>query len=880
MKKCLTILTAFLFSAIVFAEQPFFLKNWIIPEDAQWGQKYEIPQIEGITFEQGNEYSGFVYFEIEPYEKSHADLPTYLVKNKLAGWNMTYNQILNAFKASKEFDVYEEVAADYDYNNQEAGLTYSDVIVAVPKQDRSFELTFSFGDLKEKKSKKTAKPEFFCITYDDNSGIYNPELYWNNNNDKEKAILTLTANNASTWGFVISEFDCSVRKPDSSVSDFTGGDAKNLLSNLYGIKSKEELLREVNGSTDWSGREYEEVKALIQKYPDKKPYEIAEIEHKDVTTVAHIYCMKVIGDKLGPHGISFEHKIRSMFLLRLAVGAGIITHDEAVDIAWPIAEELLNWYSSYEDFGFQQILSSTYSGSTSTYSLLSMAGAIDSYYSPLRLLPFDEIIFYGKKSNDEPELSIKDLAYIPQDEEELYWHKLAGISYLYGKLEDIPLIEEAIERYGELEILTALMGEIHPEKYDEKTPAEEFFEENYRTYWNQLPEIEQYAIAFSSNLFELNNMFHLDFSNRISYQYTKNNSKKLLSDSWGITDHKSLVDMFNSLEEYGHSGAYQKLWNLLKKYLDKNPFEIAVLEHLDVLDITRLMYVRDTCEHIGIHGIEAWDEGREITILRWGIACGYISKKEALELMTPVIQRIIKNYTDWNDFIYHYCTGRAFYYLYDYSYSKMKNESINKDLMARAYVPLDEIKFTGENADKDQSFFLADYIEGEDFLKWKEVQLLAEEDDNFEQFDKFIEIEKKYTAYPELFFWRHVLYLRSQSNNDMIDYIEKNLDYLNTYDYNSEEFYYIVYYYILALNYTYQHAKVLNVFASLPSDFSITTYYYYQYAFANYGMLSFCNTQLEYDTYKQRARDAFLFLRDKYNFELDVIIDYWLKSIE
>ena len=218
MKKCLTILTLLTFSALLFAEQPFFLQNWIIPQDAQWGKKYEIPQIEGITFEQGNEYSGFIYFDIEPYEKSHADLPTYFVENKLADWNMTYNQILNAFKASKGFDVYEEVLPSYNYYNQEAGITYSDVIVALAKEDRSFKLTFSFGDLRDEKLKNTAKPKLFSITYTDISGIYNPELYWDKNNDKEKAILALTAHTASAWGFVISEFDCTIRKPSDSAT--------------------------------------------------------------------------------------------------------------------------------------------------------------------------------------------------------------------------------------------------------------------------------------------------------------------------------------------------------------------------------------------------------------------------------------------------------------------------------------------------------------------------------------------------------------------------------------------------------------------------------------------------------------------------------------
>ena len=797
MKKLVSFFTVFLFSTLVFALQPFFLQNWIIPEDAQWGQMYEVPPIEGITFDQGNEYAGFVYFMVESYNQSHADLPPYFVENKLAGWDMTYNQILKALKANNEFYIYEQTESDVDYYNEEDGLTYNDVIAVVPKNERSFTLFFDFGDLKNTKSKKTAKPLSFYINYNDITGIYDPLLYWDNNTDKEKSILALTASNASTWNFVISEFDCTVRKASIYDSYLTGGDAKNLLTNFYGIKSKEELLEEVNRNTDWAGKEYEELKVLLKKYPDKKPYEIAETENKAIVAVPHMYCMKVIGDKLGPHGISSEHKLLSMFLCRLAAGAGLITHDEAVEIAWPIAQEILSWYSSYEDFGFHQILSSSYSGSGYNACSSYTDSAIYGYNRLRRLLPFDEIPFHGKKGSNS-KLKIKELSYKPQSEEELYWYHLAGKTHLYTYLEDIPFIEDAINRYGELKILTNLFDNANPAKYDGVSSTADFFEENYREYWNQLPEIEQYAIAFSSNLFELNKMFHLDFSNRISFLYARNYSKEILSDSWGVTDHDSLIEMFNSLEEYGHSGAYKELSELLDKYPDKNVYEIAVLEHLDILDITRLMYVRGTRENTGPHGIEAWDRGREITILRWGIASGYISKEEALQLIEPVIEKLKNDYSSWTDYIEHYIMGRGFYALYNYTQKEKRDEAVSSDLQARAYVPLDEIKFYGE-ADPAQSKVLTDE-EGQGFKDWKEVQLLYNNNQENYKIENLLEIEKKYPEYPQMFFWWHVQCLRLKSDYDLIDYIEANFDYLNTYDKDSQIFKYVQYFYIQALN--------------------------------------------------------------------------------
>ena len=415
-------------------------------------------------------------------------------------------------------------------------------------------------------------------------------------------------------------------------------------------------------------------------------------------------------------------------------------------------------------------------------------------------------------------------------------------------------------------------------KYSDGQTIEDFYSQNYKAQWKKLPEVEQYAIAFSSNLFQANYLYHYDFSAKTKLNDYASDPKDLLSESWGITDYKSLIEMFNSLEEYGHSGAYKKLSDLLDKYPDKNVFEIAILEHLEVLDITRLMYVRDTRANIGPHGIEAWDRGREITILRWGIACGYISKDEALELMIPVIEKLKKDYSSWSDFSAHYWMGRGFYYLYNYTQSEMRGDAIYQDYMARAYLPLDSIKFYGKD-DPDQPYALTT-DESQDLIDWKEVQLLYNNNEKNSKIENLLEIEKKYPEYPQLFFWWHVQCLRSESDYDMIEYIEANRDYLNTYDKDSEVFYYATYFYILALNYTYQPQKVLNVFASLPSDFSITLYYYYQYGLANYHMLNFCSTQLLYDTYKQRALEVFVLLRDQYNFELDDMIARWVELSE
>ncbi len=416
-------------------------------------------------------------------------------------------------------------------------------------------------------------------------------------------------------------------------------------------------------------------------------------------------------------------------------------------------------------------------------------------------------------------------------------------------------------------------------EYSKNYSRQAFFNDNYRETWNKLSEFEQYAIAFSSNLFQLNNQYHLDFTGRTKLGNNSSDPVALLRDSWSITDEKSLIDTFNSLEEYGHSGAYKMLSDLLDKYPGKNPLYIAVEEKLDILDVTRLFFVRDSRDAAGIRGIEAWDEGREITIMRWGIASGYITEEKAKKLLKPVIERIKNDYSSWRDYSEHYWLGRQFYALYDCSQAKKSGEAIYSDYMARAYVPLDSIKFTGKNAVKEYRSAL-DFTESNDFLKWQRVQKLYNEEFTEEKIEELKKLEDEYSVYAPVFFWWHVVMLQQNgTEQELIDYIDQNKAYLDSLPQDGSVYSNTMYYYLYSLNNTFQPQKVLDILVTLPDYLQTNIYYYYQYAYANYLMLSCCTTQNEFDIYKERAAKAFTLLKEN-NYELNSMIDNWLKWVK
>ena len=418
---------------------------------------------------------------------------------------------------------------------------------------------------------------------------------------------------------------------------------------------------------------------------------------------------------------------------------------------------------------------------------------------------------------------------------------------------------------------------------DPDAGQKEYFEKNYRTTWDKLSELEQYAIAFSSNLFQLNKYYHLDFSAKSLSKKEKNNLVELLKEQWGITDYDSLIETFDNLIKDGHSGAYKHFSELLDKYKGMSVLDIALEESLSVTDISRLYFVRDSRVFLGSHDIEAWDLGRAITLMRWSIALGYISEEEALSRCAPVVETIKKDYVGWYDYICHYVQGRGFYGVYDCdSYDLMLNATV-ADSTAHFYIPFDSLTFTGENADKQHAF--KDYTfavsDKPDSKAWEKVQKLYSGEQTKETLEELCKLEQdEFVEYSTLFFDWHVELLESYgSKKDVASYITDMYDYLISLPETSDVYVVVMYCYLSALNAIFEPKVVLYLMQTLPETLQFNTYFYYQYAYACYQMQTICETQEELEEYREYARKAMELLQEN-DFSIGENMESWLKTFE
>ena len=831
MKKLILSFVFCLICFTAFCEQPFFLKNWIIPEDVEWGSTDQIPEIEGKTFSQViTEEEGFCQFLVGPTRTSNVEVPPYLAAHKLFDWNMTYSQILSAFDKSDDFKIFEYL--NVNSSDYVSSITLSYDIMAITGK---YQIEIGFPPYENDEQRASSLPVSFKIYYGAESNGYTRKEFfenehrseWNALSEDEKKIIALTCHDLA----VFSDYDfcCTANTGD-------GRNAADVLSADYVINSKEELLSVLENSHQKKLiNNYKNFLNILNSKPEKNPVEIGLELCLSKPEISRLFFVRNMAERLGPNGISVLDDINKLVVLRLGIGAGYLTYEEAMDIAVPIADKVLNSYSSYEDFFAHYIAGREFDNIQYNIHVLIASTDIVIYELTEYRLPVDEIKFSGKTENP---LRIEYSLYNPsQDSMDMVWLRTFKISERKADVDEgLEIINSYIKTFNDKSLVEDLYQQIKTVQPDysviddiinnQKEPyasvnMKKYYEENFKKYWDRLDDFEKDAVAFSSNIFQTNHMFHADFCNRIRFE-SYSSGKAILRNDWGITDYESLIECFNDLEQQGHNARYQEAVELVEKYPDKTPVEIGIEENLSIIGVTRLFYAKQKKDVLGKNGIRAWDDGRQIAIVRWGIGAGFISEEEAKELIAPVVKRIKESYVDFDDYIYHYIAGRGFFGLYDSSYQSRVDLAKYFYECSKAFIPFDEIKFTGNKENSKRLEYGAfRYFPSKEALEWEPIQNLSEEKQTQETLVKLKEYESSHPEVKSLVFLWHIELLLGNENpdyNEITSYFEDSFEYIEKLDHESETYIQLQIIYLLSLGYSGRSTEFYEYYLSLPDN--------------------------------------------------------------
>ncbi|CAN5153763.1 hypothetical protein BH11CYA1_BH11CYA1_16980 [soil metagenome] len=138
--------------------------------------------------------------------------------------------------------------------------------------------------------------------------------------------------------------------------------------------------------------------------------------------------------------------------------------------------------------------------------------------------------------------------------------------------------------------------------------------------------------------------------------------RESLSSQWGINSREDLLRVLNDLAtDSGHNSSWQEYMKYQKTGV--NPLQMLDFSR-DIAHgvfYSRLAVVSEYGTKFGDRGILAWDLCRYVCLVRWGLRLGYITEKEAIEMLMPAARRLQKTYGSWKQMGEEYLVGRRFW---------------------------------------------------------------------------------------------------------------------------------------------------------------------------------------------------------------------------
>ncbi|MDD5929846.1 MAG: DUF1266 domain-containing protein [Spirochaetales bacterium] len=700
---------------------------------------------------------------------------------------------------------------------------------------------------------------------------------WKKLSLNEKKIVLLSSLKMKQFGLDYCDFEIKNLNNEkySSVNEF--------LKNNFEITDKKTFIEYLEKQEE-KDKTFEYIKANSGKSFSQVLEGINDIYQYDSNDLLYYYENY---SKLGKHGVEAGSISLSIFVIRLCYSVGLITKKEMISFSSPLVEKALNDYKNMEDYS-AHFLADFFRTYFSMYCLLGKdydpqdkLSYVDEFKKLLIELPADEIKFNGKNS-DIYSMKLEDAVYRPSEENKPFVEYLK----LNFSQDILPLqvIHKCYEQYGDLKFIKEKLSLLKPAKYDKKSikTRVEFFEENYRDIWNSLEEYEKIAIACSFVFFELNSQFHLDIANELCFDSSTKNARKVLNESWGINANEEFLSAIKNLADDEQDSAFRKILDLYNNNPDLTEIEICEKEQYNIFGLSRFYLALQLKDKLGSHCLEAWVEAKIITLLRLGIGAGYISYKDGIKVIKLIAEKIQNNYQSFDDFMGHWVAG----YCYD-NIINSNSKNWCKGILdaiedARAYIPFEELNFSGKNADKNYKMTVQDgiYKISDKAAQYMTINKLywdySNNNADESTLKKLIIEEEKYPEISGITFYFHYSLMRKFSSAaERVAFIESKADYINSID-NEDRDYFLKDYFHDLLNIN-KCEKILELYDSLPQELKINEDFYYFYGYANYLKSLKCESIIERDIYASRAITALSKLRSM-GYELDTFLIYYLEN--
>ncbi|MDZ8119865.1 DUF1266 domain-containing protein [Pontiella agarivorans] len=182
-------------------------------------------------------------------------------------------------------------------------------------------------------------------------------------------------------------------------------------------------------------------------------------------------------------------------------------------------------------------------------------------------------------------------------------------------------------------------------------------------------EQKQWGIAASAVLTKKNE--HDLFSLRgvpDSVWEQERNREFLEGDGWDVSGREDLIKTIERVMKTGHRSSFKQIHDSLEagpavywinNFLHRLKYGYAFRPH-------RVAFVERYAEELAGRSLIGWDLARVISLVRWGVAAGYLEEEEAWQWIMPAAQEIQRIYGSWEELGEAYVTGRMFWSSYHF----------------------------------------------------------------------------------------------------------------------------------------------------------------------------------------------------------------------
>jgi len=181
----------------------------------------------------------------------------------------------------------------------------------------------------------------------------------------------------------------------------------------------------------------------------------------------------------------------------------------------------------------------------------------------------------------------------------------------------------------------------------------------------ELNEEQFWAIALTGIMTERNRSNYNTLEVSVMNERNKDNWLETLRRDWDIKNRVELLETLERMENSGHAATLKNIQDIIQETIQGNGnFSMFTMYNQYQLNARQYNYLKFTVMNWNIfsnRSILAWDWGRMISLCRWGYQVGFLTEKEAWEIIMYFASRIQELYNSWEDYGFDYFMGRVFW---------------------------------------------------------------------------------------------------------------------------------------------------------------------------------------------------------------------------